>query len=116
MQGLQFDFSFEFDRFIRSLEYDFFITRPRGSFSISDTYYLSDQILSGGSMIIVPNNSIKVSMNYVNTFEIPTTGTTNISLRNPVYHWSINHTLHIKSQLSVKWLKSGFQQILARRF
>lgn len=110
MQGLQLDFSFEFDRFIRSLEYDFFITRPRGSLAISDTYYLSDQILSGGSMHVVPNNNFMVSMNYVNTYEIPTTGTTNISLRNPVYHWSISHNLHLKESIINQVLEVGFSK------
>ena len=29
LQGIQSDFSLEFDRFIRTLEFDFFITRPK---------------------------------------------------------------------------------------
>ena len=59
-------------------------------------------------MIIVPNNNFKVSMNYVNTYEIPTTGTTNISLRNPVYHWSINHNLHLKESIINQVVEVGF--------
>ena len=42
LQGIQTDFSFEFDRFTRSLGFDFFITRPRGSSQINNTTYSSD--------------------------------------------------------------------------
>ncbi len=48
LQGIQTDFSFEFDRFIRSLDFDFFVTRPSGSRQINETTYSSDFLLSGG--------------------------------------------------------------------
>ena len=51
LQGIQTDFSFEFDRFIRSLDFDFFVTRPRGSSQINETNYSSDLMLSGGSIV-----------------------------------------------------------------
>ena len=50
LQGIQTDFSFEFDRYIRSLGFDFFVTRPRGSRQINENTYSSDFLLSGGSM------------------------------------------------------------------
>ena len=37
LQGIQTDFSFKFDRFIRNLDLDFFVTRPRGSRQINET-------------------------------------------------------------------------------
>ena len=44
LQGIQTDFSFKFDRFIRNLDFDFFITRPRGSVQINESNYSSDLI------------------------------------------------------------------------
>ena len=49
LQGIQTDFSFEFDRHIRSLSFDLFVTRPSGSRQINETTYSSDLLLSGGS-------------------------------------------------------------------
>ena len=51
LQGIQTDFSFKFDRFIRNLDVDFFVTRPRGSVQINESNYSSDLIFSGGSML-----------------------------------------------------------------
>ena len=45
MQGLQTDFSFKFDRYIRTLEFDAFITRPRGSSPLSFNTSSSDLLL-----------------------------------------------------------------------
>ena len=50
LQGLQTDFSYQFDRFIETLEFDFFITRPRGSVVIDFNTTQSDMLLSGASM------------------------------------------------------------------
>ena len=89
LQGLQTDFSFAFDRFIRTLEFDGFITRPRGSSLISGSLYSSDLLLGGGTVRSVINPSLSWEANYINLFEIPTSGTTNISLRNPVFHTAL---------------------------
>ncbi len=86
LQGLQTDFSFKFDRFVRTLGVDVFATRPRGSFAISNTTYESDRLLCGGSLVAQFSPSIGLEFNYVNAFDIPATGTTHVSLRNPVYH------------------------------
>ena len=50
LQGIQTDFSFKFDRYIRNLGFDFFVTRPSGSSQINETTYSSDLLLSGGSI------------------------------------------------------------------
>ena len=84
-------FSFEFDRLIRSLSFDFFVTRPRGSDQINETTYSSDLILSGGSMISEINKRLTLSSNYINLFEVASSGTQNISVRNPVYDISLLH-------------------------
>ena len=78
LQGIQTDFSFKFDRFIRSLDFDFFITRPRGSTQINETSYSSDLLLSGGSLISKINKRIILSGNYINLFEMASSGTKNI--------------------------------------
>ena len=69
LQGLQADFSYEFDRYIRGLDFDFFVTRPRGSSQINETTYSSDILLSGGSIISQINKQLIFSGNYINLFE-----------------------------------------------
>ena len=91
LQGIQTDFSFEFDRFIRSLGFDFFVTRPSGSSQINETTYSSDLLLSGSSMVSEINKRITLSGNYINLFEVASSGTKNISVRNPVYDISLLH-------------------------
>ena len=110
LHGIQTDFSFAFDRFIRNLDFDFFITRPRGSLQINETNYSSDLLLSGGSMISKINKRLSISTNYINFFEVATSGTKNISLRNPVYDISLKHILkNNKHQLKQK-IQSGFSK------
>ena len=110
LQGIQTDFSFEFDRFIRSLGFDFFITRPRGSSQINETTYMSDLLLSGGSMVSEINKRLSLSTNYINLFEVASSGTNNISVRNPVYDMSLlHHFANDKYRIEQK-LQSGFSE------
>ena len=98
-QGLQTDFSFQFDRYIRTLEFDAFITRPRGSSAITSNTYSNDLLLSGGTLVSQLNKNIQFQSHYINFFEIPTSGTTNISIRNPVYHFGISNSKKIINPL-----------------
>ena len=110
LQGIQTDFSFEFDRFIRNLGFDFFITRPRGSSQINETTYMSDLLLSGGSMVSDINKRLTISTNYINLFEVASSGTKNISVRNPVYDMSLlHHFANDKYRIEQK-LQSGFSE------
>ena len=110
LQGIQTDFSFEFDRFIRNLGFDFFITRPRGSSQINETTYSSDLLLSGGSMVSEINKRLTISTNYINLFEVASSGTNNISVRNPVYDMSLlHHFANDKYRIEQK-LQSGFSE------
>ena len=110
LQGIQTDFSFEFDRFIRNLGFDFFITRPRGSSQINETTYSSDLLLSGGSMVSEINKRLTISTNYINLFEVASSGTNNISVRNPIYDMSlIHHFTNDKYRIEQK-LQSGFSE------
>ena len=110
LQGIQTDFSFEFDRFIRNLGFDFFITRPRGSSQINETTYTSDLLLSGGSMVSEINKRLKISTNYINLFEVASSGTNNISVRNPIYDMSILHNLNMDKYRIEQQLQSGFSK------
>ena len=58
LQGIQTDFSFKFDRYIRNLDFDFFISRPNGSSQINETTYTSDLLLSGGSVFSKINKKL----------------------------------------------------------
>ena len=110
LQGIQTDFSFEFDRFIRSLSFDLFVTRPRGSNQINETTYSSDLLLSGGSMVSEINKRLTISTNYINLFEVASSGTNNISVRNPVYDMSLlHHFANDKYRIEQK-LQSGFSE------
>ena len=110
LHGIQTDFSFKFDRFIRSLSFDFFVTRPRGSNQINETTYSSDLLLSGGSMLSEINKRLTFSSNYINLFEVASSGTQNISVRNPVHDMSLLHHFgNDKHQFEQK-LQTGFSQ------
>ena len=110
LQGIQTDFSFEFDRFIRSLGFDLFVTRPRGSSQINETTYMSDLLLSGGSMVSDINKRLTISTNYINLFEVASSGTKNISLRNPVYDMSLLHHFTNDKYRIEQQLQSGFSE------
>ena len=110
LQGIQTDFSFEFDRFIRNLGFDFFITRPRGSSQINETTYSSDLLLSGGSMVSEINKRLTISTNYINLFEVASSGTNNISVRNPIYDMSLLHHFTMDKYRIEQQLQSGFSE------
>ena len=110
LQGLQTDFSFKFDRFIRTLEFDFFITRPRGSSQLSSSSYSPDLLLAGGSMFSKISNKLFFESNYINLYEVPSTGTINISLRNPVYHAALIYNYKINDFHLKHKIQSGFSQ------
>ena len=108
LQGIQTDFSFEFDRFIRSLDFDLFVTRPRGSSQINETNYSSDVMLSGGSIVSKINKRLTFSTNYINLFEVASSGTQNISVRNPVYDMSILHYFSNENHFFEQKLQTGY--------
>ena len=110
LQGIQTDFSFKFDRFIRNLGFDFFITRPRGSSQINETTYMSDLLLSGGSMVSDINKRLTISTNYINLFEVASSGTNNISVRNPVYDMSLTHHFANDKYRIEQKLQIGFSE------
>ena len=110
LQGIQTDFSFEFDRYIRSLSFDFFVTRPSGSRQINETSYSSDLLLSGGSVFSEINKRLILSGNYVNFFEVASSGTKNISVRNPVYDMSLLHYYGNEKYLIEQKLQTGFSK------
>ena len=112
LQGIQTDFSFEFDRYIRNLDFDFFITRPNGSSQINPTTYTSDLLLSGGSIFSKINKKLLLSLNHINLFEVPSSGTKNISVRNPVYDLSLVHSIDNTNYS----LKQKVQTGLSRRY
>lgn len=119
LQGIQTDFSFRFDRYIKNLAFDFFVTRPRGSRQISIDNYSSDLLLSGGSMVAELNNHFTLKNDYINLFEVSSSGNQNISVRNPVYqmtlsHYSENNEHYIEQKLETgfskrHWLHSGLE-------
>ncbi len=110
LHGIQTDFSFNFDRFIRSLSFDFFVTRPRGSNQINESTYSSDLLLSGGSMISEINKRLILSNNYINLFEVASSGTQNISVRNPIHDISLLHHFSNDKYRIEQKLQTGFSQ------
>tara|TARA_Y100000739_G_C20594582_1_gene459663 strand:- start:15 stop:1772 length:1758 start_codon:yes stop_codon:yes gene_type:complete len=110
LQGIQTDFSFEFDRFIRTLGFDFFVTRPSGSSQINENTYSSDLLLSGGSMISQINKRLTISGNHINLFEVASSGTQNISVRNPVNDMSVLHHFGNDKYRIEQNLQTGFSK------
>ena len=110
LQGLQSNFSFEFDRGIRTLEFDFFVTRPRGSNAISTTSYSSDQLLSGGTMMSKLTKNLSFESHYINLFEVASSGTSNISVRNPVYLMGLAQQFKNKKHHFKSKIQTGFSQ------
>ena len=110
LQGIQTDFSFEFDRYIRSLGFDFFVTRPSGSRQINENTYSSDFLLSGGSMFSEINKRLTLSANHINFFEVASSGTKNISVRNPVYDLSLQHHFDNEKYRIEQKLQTGFSK------
>ena len=110
LQGVQTDFSFEFDRHIRSLSFDLFVTRPSGSRQINETTYSSDLLLSGGSVFSKINKRITLSGNHINFFEVADSGTKNISVRNPVYDISLIHHFDNEKYRIEQKLQTGFSK------
>ena len=108
LQGIQTDFSFKFDRYIRNLDFDFFISRPNGSTQINETTYTSDILLSGGSIFSKINKKLSLSLNHINFFEVPSSGTKNISVRNPVYDLSLLHSIDNTNYSLKQKLQTGF--------
>jgi len=110
LQGIQTDFSFEFDRYIRTLGFDFFVTRPSGSRQINENTYSSDFLLSGGSMLSEINKRLTLSANHINFFEVASSGTKNISVRNPVYDISLLHHFGNEKYRIEQKLQTGFSK------
>ena len=108
LQGIQTDFSFKFDRYIRNLDFDFFISRPNGSRQINETTYTSDLLLSGGSIFSKINKKLLLSLNHINLFEVPSSGTKNISVRNPVYDLSLLYSIDNTNYSLKQKLQTGF--------
>ena len=110
LQGIQTDFSFKFDRYIRNLDFDFFISRPNGSSQINETTYTSDILLSGGSIFSKINKKLSLSLNHINLFEVPSSGTKNISVRNPVYDLSLLHSIDNTNYSLKQKVQTGFSR------
>ncbi|HBP44402.1 MAG TPA: hypothetical protein DD635_00755, partial [Flavobacteriales bacterium] len=91
LQGLQTDFSLQFARFIRTLAIDAFITRPRGSVLNSSGTYLSDRLLGGASAVADITQQWQLGLHHVNLFEVPTSGTLDVAVRNPVHCAVLHH-------------------------
>ena len=110
LHGIQTDFSFKFDRFIRNVGFDFFITRPSGSRQINETTYSSDLLFSGSSIFSQINKRISLFGNYVNLFEEESSGTKNISVRNPVYDLSMSYHFGSNKYRVEQKIQTGFSR------
>ena len=112
LQGIQTNFSYKFDRFIRTIEFDLFTSRPRGSSqinSVSNTF-ISDMLISGGSMVSKLNKYFSAELNYVLLKELPATGTVERAIRNPVYQMGINYNNKSQSSIINHKLQAGFSE------
>ena len=86
MQGLQAGTTFRFDRGLRTLGCDGFVTRPRGSQALSETAYAPDQLFTGVSLVAEITKDWSMQAHHSNFFEAPLTGTQTTTIGNPVWH------------------------------
>ncbi|MCH1582403.1 MAG: hypothetical protein L7S63_04730 [Flavobacteriales bacterium] len=110
LQGLQADFSLQFDRTIRTLEFDGFITRPRGSESLTNTLFIPDMLFGGGGVAAQLNQKTRAEINWVNLFEVPASGTTYLSLRNPVLRGSVSRQGEVGDWKVDRTVQGGYSQ------
>ena len=106
LQGIQTDFCSHLR--LALLAFDFFLTRPIGSSQINETTYTSDLLLSGGSMVSEISKRLTLSVNYINLYEIASSGTKNISVRNPVNNISVLHLLDSDKYQIQQKLQTGY--------
>ena len=70
----------------------------------------SDMVLSGASMISKISKKIIFESNYINLFEIPSTGNINISVRNPVIQGGLTYVNISSKAISKHHIQSGFSK------
>ena len=61
-------------------------------------------------MVSQLNKSLTLESHYINFFEVPSSGTTNISIRNPVYHIGISKYYTNKKSIFVSKIETGFSE------
>ena len=80
------------------------------SSQINETIYSSDILLSGGSIISQINKQLIFSGNYINLFEPGSSGTKNISIRNPVHDISLLYSFDKEKYYIQQKLQTGFSK------
>ena len=117
LQGLQMDFSYKFDRFIRTLEFDLFTTRPRGSSQLNSALntFQSDMLLSGLTIQSQICKTIRAELNYSILNELPNSGTQQSSVKNPVYQLGLIHQystnkFNVNSKIQVGFSERSWSQ------
>jgi hypothetical protein len=80
LQGMQTNFTVEFTRFIRAIDFDGFIARNRGAQWLGRP----DELFGGGSIKLRQSKAFDLGVNAVNLFEIASTSNGSTSFHNPV--------------------------------
>ncbi len=80
LQGMQTNFTVEFTRFIRAIDFDGFVARNRGAQWLGRP----DELFAGGSVKLRQSKAFDLGFNAVNLFEIASTSNGSTSFHNPV--------------------------------
>lgn len=89
LQGMQTNFTVEFTRFIRAIDFDGFIARNRGAVWLGKP----DELFAGSSIKLRQSKAFDLGFNAVNLFEIASTSNGSTSFHNPVGTLTANYRL-----------------------
>ena len=93
LQGMQTNFTVDFTRFIRAIDFDGFIARNRGAVWLGKP----DELFAGSSIKLRQSKAFDLGINAVNLFEIASTSNGSSSFHNPVGTATANYRLAIDS-------------------
>lgn len=102
-QGAAIDFALEFSSLIQEMEFNAFTTRIRPSnFDTQD-----DRLYSGGSVVLVQSDFLKIGGQYVNLYDFQGTSNSTVFLRNPVATGSLELGYDISNSRLSLGLEAG---------
>ncbi len=107
LQGMQTNFTVEFTRFIRAIDFDGFIARNRGAVWLGKP----DELFAGSSIKLRQSKAFDLGFNAVNLFEIASTSNGSTSFHNPVGTLTANYRLGNDSMMVEFFAEAGMSTL-----
>ena len=80
LQGMQTNFTLQFNRFIRAIDMDAFVARNRGAVWLG----APDELFGGASLLLKQSKAFELGLNTVSLFEVASTSNGSTAYQNPV--------------------------------